>query len=211
MTQKRWSIDRRTMLRGAGASIALPFLDSMAWGRDAQAGATAAKNRFCTFFIPFGVTGVPKGHRHEMWNWLPEERADGSYHFREVMKSLNPLKDRVTIVQGLHHLGEPGGHGSGDGFLTGTGVGGTGSKNTVSVDQVYASKVGEQTRFSSLVLGLDGGIGDHSNCAALRSGGLQYHGRLWHLCHYPSCGTSAVAGNYAAKTVFACRVHGNFR
>ena len=167
MTQKSWHIDRRTMLRGTGAAIALPFLDSMAWGGEKEAAARAAKNRFCTFFVPFGVTGVPEGHRHEMWNWLPEERADGSYHFREVMKSLNPLKDRVTIVQGLHHLGEAGGHGSGDGFLTGTSVGGPGAKNTVSVDQIYADKVGDQTRFSSLVLGLDGGIGAPSRSKTL--------------------------------------------
>lgn len=167
MKQKSWHIDRRTMLRGAGTAIALPFMDSMAWGNNVK--AAAAKNRFCSFFIPFGVTGVPKGHRHEMWNWLPEERADGSYHFREVMQSLNPLKDRVTIVQGLHHLREAGGHGSGDGFLTGTSVSGPGAKNTVSVDQVYAHKVGDQTRFSSLVLGLDGGIG-----APSRSNTLSY-------------------------------------
>jgi hypothetical protein len=164
MKQKPWHIDRRTMLRGSGAAITLPFLDSMAWG---QKDTVPAKNRFCTFFIPFGVTGVPKGHRHEMWNWLPEERADGSYHFREVMQSLNPLKDRVSIVQGLHHLRESGGHSSGDGFLTGTSVDGPGAKNTVSVDQIYAHKVGNHTRFSSLVLGLDGGIGAPSRSKTL--------------------------------------------
>ena len=167
MTKKSWHVNRRTILRGAGAAIALPYLESMAWGSGAEIAAATAKNRFCTFFVPFGVTGVPKGHRHEMWNWLPAERADGSYHFREVMNSLTPLKDRVTIVQGLHHLREAGGHGSGDGFLTGTSVGGPNSKNTVSIDQVYANKVGDQTRFSSLVLGLDGGIGAPSRSHTL--------------------------------------------
>ena len=169
MKQKSWHIDRRTILRGTGVAITLPFLDSMAWGNDAVALAAAAKKRFCALFFPFGVTAPPEGHRHEMWSWHPRAEKDGSYHFREIMKPLQGLKDRVTVIDGLHHLREPGGHGSGDGFLTGTPATGPHSKNTVSVDQVVAEKYGEETRFSSLVLGLDGGIG-----APTRSSTLSY-------------------------------------
>ena len=157
MKTQSWQIDRRTVLRGVGAAIALPWLDAMAWAKGSE--ALAAKKRFCAIYFPFGAPTMPQGHPHEKWNWTPKEEKDGSYRFGEIMKPLTGLKDRVTVFHGLSHGRNMGGHNSADGFLTGTPVNGGGDKNTISVDQVVAEKYGKDTRFSSLVLSLDGGIG----------------------------------------------------
>lgn len=157
MTTKSWKIDRRTVLQGVGATIALPWLDAMAWGKTGE--ALPPKKRFCAIYFPFGAPTMPEGHPHEKWNWTPKEEKDGSYRFGEIMKSLTGLKNRVTVFHGLSHGRNMGGHNSGDGWLTGTPADVKSGKNTISVDQVVAEKYGNDTRFSSLVLGLDGGIG----------------------------------------------------
>ena len=67
----------------------------------------------------------------------------------------------MTVFKGISHIRskKTGGHNSGDCFLTATPIAKGHDKNTISVDQVLAEKFGDQTRFSSLVLGSDGGIG----------------------------------------------------
>jgi hypothetical protein len=157
MSKQSWHVDRRTVLRGAGATIALPLLDSMAWSRDAE--TVTATKRFCAIYFPFGAPTMPEGHPHAKWNWTPKEEQDGSYGFGDIMKSLTGLKNRVTVFHGLSHGRNMGGHHSGDGWLTGTPADVKGGKNTISLDQVVAEKYGKETRFASLVLGLDGGIG----------------------------------------------------
>lgn len=165
MQTKSWQIDRRTVLQGAGAAIALPWLDAMAWGKAGE--SLAAKKRFCAFYFPFGAPTMPDGHPHEKWNWTPKEEKDGSYRFGEIMKSLTGLKDRVTVFDGLSHGRNMGGHQSGGGWLTGTPIRGPKDTNTISVDQVLAEKYGKDTRFSSLVLGTDGGIGAPATSSTL--------------------------------------------
>ncbi len=165
MKTKSWQIDRRAVLQGSGAAIALPWLDAMAWGKNGE--ALAAKKRFCAFYFPFGAPTMPEGHPHEKWNWTPKEQKDGSYSFGEIMKSLRPLKDRVTVFDGLSHGRNMGGHQSGGGWLTGTPLTGPKAKNTISVDQAVAEKYGKDTRFSSLVLGTDGGIGNPATSSTL--------------------------------------------
>jgi hypothetical protein len=168
MNIKSGHLHRRTVLKGLGVIIPLPLFDSMLWADVAE--APAAKKRFCTFYFPFGVPVTPEGHPHENWNWFPREEKDGSYQFREIMKPLIGLKSHVTVFQGLHHVRESGGHNSADGFLTGTPISGQGGKGTISVDQVVAEKYGDQTRLSSLVLGLDGGIGSPARSHTLSYG-----------------------------------------
>jgi len=118
MKQRSWQLDRRTVLRGMGAAIALPFLDSMAWADDTDLALAGAKKRLCVTYFPFGVPTLPEGHRHEKWDWYPQEMKDGSYQFREILKPLNDLKSHVTICKGLSHIVGGGGHESADGFLT---------------------------------------------------------------------------------------------
>ena len=74
----------------------------------------------------------------------------------------NPRADEITIFGGLSNPAVRGvhGHSNADQFLTGADTGDYGDyKNTISLDQVFAAKEGEHTRYSSLVLSTDGGTG----------------------------------------------------
>lgn len=155
MTKKSWHIDRRTMLRGMGVAMALPFLESMSWGK--QSLSTPPK-RFCGILFPYGCPGKLADN----WGFDPiGSRTD--FEFTKVLKPLEPFKNDVTVLKGLEHADKfaanvtP--HGSGDSFLTGTGIGQLNIKNTVSLDQLLAHRFGESTRYPSYVFGSDGGIG----------------------------------------------------
>ena len=167
MKTKSWHLNRRTVLKGAGATLALPLLDCMIWPDSASAATIEnSKKRFCTIYFPFGAPKVPEDHKYAEWNWLPKEE-NGTYRFRKIHEPLNDLKDRVTMLQGLSHNNNMGGHASADGFLTGTPIINGKGKNTISVDQVLADKYGQETRFSSMVLSIDGGIGAPSRANTL--------------------------------------------
>lgn len=157
----RNSISRRAVLRGIGASVALPLLDAMLpdgiLGSAASA-ATAANTppvRMAAFFIPNGVN---------MPNWTPKNFGP----LTDLPPSLQPmaaLRNELTVMSGLAHdngwaKGDgPGDHARGAAvFLTGAHpykTAGSNIKLGISVDQVAASKLGNQTRFPSLELGLD--------------------------------------------------------
>ena len=161
MKPKPWHIDRRTFLRSAtGVALGLPFLDCM---RDSVSAANATRSlpkRLCAIYFPYGASVPKDDHEHRDWGWFPVLEGDG-FRFTNVMKSLNPLHEYVSVISGLSHpTGRKiGGHDTGDIFLTGAGFAGANFKNTVSFDQVAAAKYGDQTRFASLALSSDGGIG----------------------------------------------------
>lgn len=147
-------ISRRTLLRGAGAAVALPWLDAMAMAR----GPSRPPFRLAWFYVPNGV---------HMANWRPKE-AGALGELPPILKSLEPLKSRVLLISDLaadHCKGNSAAHEpAGGGFLIGAKckhseepeVGG------VSIDQLAAQKVGLKTPVESLALGIDPGIrGDH--------------------------------------------------
>src|SRR5882762_11710353 len=157
-------ISRRTMLRGLGVAVGLPFLDAMAPGtvlNAAQAagttagGAAVAPTRMAFFFIPNGVN-IPY--------WTPEKEGF-DFGLTPTLEPLKAVKNDVTVLSGLtlnnaRALGDgPGDHArSAAAFLTGAHpykTSGANIKLGVSVDQVAANMVGSQTRFPSLELGLD--------------------------------------------------------
>ena len=83
-----------------------------------------------------------------------------NFRYTRVLKSLEPLRDHTTVIGGFHPTGRKiGGHDTGDIFLTGADFSGANFKNTISFDQVAAAKIGDKTRFASLALSSDGGIG----------------------------------------------------
>ena len=145
---KSWHLNRRTMLRGTGVAMALPFLECMSWGRPRT---KTPPRRFCGILFPYGCTNFD----------AQGDRTD--YRFSDVLAPLKPMRDQVTVFKGLEHADKfrakvtP--HGSGDSFLTGTGVGALNIKNTVSVDQLLAHQFGNETRYASYVFGSDGGVG----------------------------------------------------
>src|SRR5262245_23561449 len=86
-------IPRRTVLRGAGVTLALPLLDAMVPAATMLAQSAAApKPRFAGCFVPHGMA---PGY------WVPKAEGTG-FEFPFIFEPLEPFKERVTILSGLH-------------------------------------------------------------------------------------------------------------
>jgi hypothetical protein len=157
-------LDRRTVLRGAGVALALPFLDCMAVGKSEQ----KLPRRFCAFYFPYGVSLPEKDSEHARWRWFPDG-GERDFRFTKTLDVLEPLRDDITILQGLSHPAcrKMGAHDTGDTFLTGSNLSGKFLKNTVSIDQAAAASIGHRTRYPSLVLSTDGGVGEPTRASTL--------------------------------------------
>jgi len=162
--QKSWHFNRRTFLQGTGVTIALPWLECMSQADD----AVDVPARLASVYFPFGVSLPSDKSEHADWNWFPKQEKD-TFHFRNSLKSLEPLREHVTVLGGLSHPAgrKMGGHDTGDIFLTGANFRGTTYRNSISLDQYIASHIGEQTRFGSLVLSSDGGVGEPTRSTTL--------------------------------------------
>lgn len=147
----RKSLDRRMFLRGAGAAVGLPFLDAMT---PAFAASTAKPPvRMIFSYVPNGID-----MRH--WN-----TADGAFgELPRILKPLEPYKSDMTMLANLTHnngralLDGAGDHGRCCGaYLTGVQPRKTfvDIKAGISCDQIVANKIGSQTRFPSLEIGLE--------------------------------------------------------
>jgi len=145
---------RRTFLRGMGVTVALPLLDSMVPASTALA-ATAAtpKARFLGIYLPHGAT---------MDKWTPAQEG-GGFEFSESLKPLEKLRDRVCIVSNLAHP-LAGGIGSDAGadharsaavFLSGAHPEKGSVHGGMTVDQVLAEHVGQDTPLPSIELGIE--------------------------------------------------------
>jgi hypothetical protein len=151
LTKKHLS--RRTLLRGAGAAIALPLLDSMtpAGLRRAWA-ATEPPARIAFMYIPHGAV---------MDRWRP--RAAGELELTPTLTSLEPWRERLTVVSGLTlpaaYVGEATAGAnhtrSSRCWLTCMPLD-TGTSPT-SADQVAAAHIGQETPLPSLELALEAG------------------------------------------------------
>jgi hypothetical protein len=148
-------ISRRTILRGLGTAIALPMLDAMqSVGR--AAAADEAPLRVAFLYVPNGM---------HMPDWRPSKVGRG-FEVGSILKPIEHLKDQFNVLTNLTLDGARA-HGDGGGdharsaasFLTGAHpkkTNGADIHNGISIDQVIAQAVGDQTRFSSLELGLEG-------------------------------------------------------
>jgi hypothetical protein len=154
---KNKQISRRTVLRGLGTAISLPFLDAMLpAGRALAAAPGAAPLRMLFFMVPNGA---------HMPAWTPKSEGPG-FELSPTMEPLAKHKEYISVFSGLtldgaRDHGDGGGdHArSGASFLTGAHprkTDGADIKNSVSVDQVAAQAIGGKTRFASLELGLEG-------------------------------------------------------
>ena len=149
-------VSRRTLLRGLGVSIALPWLDSLA-PRAAAATSQVAPQRLAFLFVPNGV---------HLPDWTPQRDGYG-FDLPHILQPLRPVQDDVMVISGLtHDKGRANGDGAGDHarsasvFLTGAQprkTNGSDIRSGVSVDQVAAKIAGKATRFSSLELGCEPG------------------------------------------------------
>lgn len=138
-------ISRRMLLRGTGAAMALPWLSAMS---KAFAGtAEKAPRRFVAMTLGLGLHAE---------NLNPQD-AGKDYKPSLYLKQLQDLRDKFTVVSGSSLPGVSGGHRAEASLLTANPMSASAqSRNTVSLDQLLAKHLGDQTRFPSLVLGLSG-------------------------------------------------------
>lgn len=143
-------LTRRGVLRSSSALIALPFLDSLGLSRVAHAtepAGSASPKRLVFLGIGFGVTAD---------RWYPDVKTTGAdYELPSVLKPLQRHKPDISIIQNLMHQYSADGHSGSTFWLTGANryaVPGQSFYNSVSVDQVAAESLGEQTRFTSIQL-----------------------------------------------------------
>jgi hypothetical protein len=149
---------RRTFLRGMGAAVALPFLESLVPARALAAEALKPTVRRMAFIY------VPNGAHMKAWT---PERVGADFDLPPILEPLAGVKDKLSVLSGLtHDKGRANGDGPGDharaaaSFLTACQplkTHGANLRAGVSVDQVAAEKLRGVTRFPSLELGCDRG------------------------------------------------------
>lgn len=151
---------------GTGASLGLPWLECMAGGETAK--SVDKPRRMCAMYFGFGVSLPDKDGEQAKWRWFPEGEGR-DFQFTETLKPLEPHRENLTVLGGLSHPNgrKMGGHDTGDTFLTGALLTSKFLRNTVSVDQIAAHASRDQTRFSSLVLSTDGGVGEPTRSSTL--------------------------------------------
>ena len=147
------SLSRRTVLRGLGASLALPWLDAMA---PAFAAPRSATRRLAVVYVPNGIV---------MDRWTPA--AEGrAFELTPTLAPLAPFREQLLVLSGLvHQTAFPlPGEGAGDHaraaacFLTGVHprkTEGADIRAGVSMDQIAAREIGNHTALASLELGCD--------------------------------------------------------
>src|ERR671918_1432847 len=143
------SLPRRTVLRGLGATIALPFLDAMVPALSLQGRAAARSvHRFLAFYVPNGMA---------MEYWSPKGQGR-DFELSPILEPLGPFKQQLIVLSGLRaswnyiHAGASGS------FLTGTPRGGRNEVEIiadVSMDQLLARQFARETQVASLELAMD--------------------------------------------------------
>ena len=154
-------ITRRTMLKGLGTAIALPWLESLAAA--APGAGTAAPRRLAFLYVPNGVN---------MKEWTPAA-AGKLAKLEGTLAPLDPFREYVNVISGLAlDKARPNGDGPGDharamsAFLTGRQprkTHGADIRVGMSADQHVATAIGDNTRFPSIELGIENGT-NAGNC-----------------------------------------------
>ncbi len=143
------SLPRRTVLRGLGVTMALPFLEAMIPALSVRGrAATKPLHRFQTFYVPNGMA---------MQYWTP--KADGkAFELSPILEPLAPFREQLLVLSGLKaswnyiHAGASGS------FLTGTSRGGRNEVEIiadVSMDQLLARQFARETQVASLEVAMD--------------------------------------------------------
>src|SRR5262245_20950546 len=135
-------LPRRTFLRGMGATIALPLLDSMVSAQTPlRKTAAAARSRLSCIYVPHGAT---------MDKWTPAVQGR-DFAFTEILAPLEKFRDRLTVVSNLGHA-PAGGAGSDAGadharsaavFLSGAHPEKDSIHVGTTVDQIAAARIGQ--------------------------------------------------------------------
>jgi hypothetical protein len=171
----RKHLSRRTFLRGTGVTLALPFLEAMLPAHTALASAAVLPTtRFAGIFFPHGMA---PGH------WVP--KAEGAnFELPFIMEPLRPVLDRAVILSGLHARSAepPQGVTGSDHFVAAAFLSAVKPKKTtgadinagITIDQIIAEKIGQDTLLPSLQLavedpGASSSCGEGYSCAYTNS------------------------------------------
>jgi uncharacterized protein DUF1552 len=159
---KNWQIPRRKFLRGLGTIIALPMLDAMLPSMSAF--AQTVGNTPGGFPKRLAFVYVPQGKNME--DWTPKTFGE-NYDLPMILEPLKDHQKDFNLITGLaleqaNSMGDGGGdHARASAtYLTGCHpkkTAGADIKAGISVDQIAATKIGDQTRLPSLELSCDGG------------------------------------------------------
>ena len=148
MTLINKSLPRRTVLRGIGATLALPFLDAMAPVASAARSAAKPVPRFQAFYTPNGMA---------MPYWTP--KGEGTdFEISRILEPLAPFRDQMIVLSGLRSSWNYIHAGASGSFLTGMTQGGrneTEILGEVSMDQLLARHFARETQVASLAVALD--------------------------------------------------------
>ena len=142
-------LPRRTVLRGLGATMALPLLDAMLPAFSFRAiAAQKPVHRFQTFYVPNGMA---------MEYWTP--KGEGSaFELSPILEPLAPYRDQLLVLSGIKSNWNYNHAGASGSFLTGTTRGGRNEVEIiadVSMDQLLARHFADQTQVASLELAMD--------------------------------------------------------
>ncbi|HEU0119572.1 MAG TPA: DUF1552 domain-containing protein [Bryobacteraceae bacterium] len=163
-------IDRRMLLRGAGAVLGLPLLDSMRPALAAK--APQSPGRVGVVYVPNGIV---------MKDWLPE-KTGADFTFTRILKPLERFRDDIVVVSGLSNhaavKAKGGGHAKASGsFLSCSQpkyTAGADVRAGITFDQIAAQKFAADTRVASLQIGCEdarmiGNCDTGSSCAYTNS------------------------------------------
>lgn len=166
-TIRPFRLNRRSFLKGLGVTACLPYMECMAKEGSMSGQRAQAPKRLAYIYVPYGVSMPGEDSEFKQWNWFPQGEGH-DYTFTNVLQSLTPFKKQLSILGGLSHPKSRRlmGHIAGDTFLTAGDLRGE-YKNSISVDQFAAYTKKQNTRYPSLVLSTDGGVGFKSRGATL--------------------------------------------
>ena len=157
------SLPRRSFLRGMGTVVALPWLESMVPAFTALAQSPARPP------LRFGAVYVPNGAA--MKHWLPETPGAGAgLDFKPILQPLSPFRDQINLYGNLSRAGGKSvtDHAvSSAGWLTGAVAKQTEAEDIkvgVSIDQILARQIGQDTRLPSLELATEDFSGYVGGC-----------------------------------------------
>jgi len=145
------AIPRRTMLKGLGASLALPLLDGMV------PAFTALRDTAADPVRRLGIVYVPNGMM--MDHWTPATEGIG-FNFPTILQPLERFRDQIEVLSGMHGVDAEGPHArASTRFLTGVASqrdDGSNLKAGISMDQIAGRVLGQETQLATLELAIDG-------------------------------------------------------
>lgn len=146
------NLSRRTFLRSSCVALSLPVLQSL---MPRALATTAASGGSVEGIRRMVAICSPLGFHTPL---LFPEKSGFDYEATPYLEPLQPHRDRFTVISGLMHPDVDGGHAAEQSFLTAAARPGAPSfRNSISVDQYAAERMGHLTRFQSLTLSANDG------------------------------------------------------